>query len=217
MFHGFTNTVITISIALISVTARAEESPSVGSRFGVLSFFPAFVFSSIGMHEGSHALGAAMAGARDIRVFPRPGMNVGRQYMGMTSFLPPCDISPAQMTMINLAPYISDIVLFAGFDLLLTYHPTLRGSSLGVLCYIAGMVAPFVDMTWNFVRVTDSGSDFRRAADAAGGGPGAHIAIYLAGMVILSVALWRVIQTGIRVFSSRSSSPYFRTNRRRSQ
>jgi hypothetical protein len=134
--------VILFSILLFPVSATAKDK----SHLWALTFSPALVPVHTFVHESSHAFSAELMN-RSVKVFkPYPHIHEGRLYLGRVDpwlgYRPP---TQNEELAFNLAPYITDVVMFATTDALLSSGAVDIKTFWGTTLYLFGMVAPMVD------------------------------------------------------------------------
>jgi hypothetical protein len=93
---------------------------------------------------------------------------------------------------IGIAPYILGVSVFAVSDILLSTGMVDPGSPGGVILYVVGMLAPFVDLAANLVLGKSDWSGIRQRAN--------HPVFDVAGSALLVVGMWRLVKHGRAVF-----------------
>lgn len=214
-----------ISLIIFSVftpNANAETSRRFRSEALVnLPLLPAYFFFEVFLHESSHALSGLALGGELYTFHPYPGyvnQDGGRGLMfGYVQILWQEDDIPnnRQLAMHCLAPYLTDMILFISSDLMLNYSSSVRESFIGPVLYLAGMVFPAIYTIFNLFGTSEH-TDFAMAANFLGE---RRELFYTVGTMLACIALWRIVQTGIRVLTveegARDGQRERRRNRRR--
>ncbi|MFC1638696.1 hypothetical protein ACFL26_00295 [Patescibacteria group bacterium] len=108
------------------------------------------------------------------------------------------DASRAQIAVVNLTPFLTDISLFVLSDLLLQYAVDPRGEAAPFLLF-GGMVTPLVNFIAG-ISCMDDGCDL---VDFAEAGNIPHSVAVMFGYLMAATAIWRVVHQFQRVFMER--------------
>lgn len=165
-----------------------------------LAGLPAYFFLENFLHESSHALMAKSLG-EEIRSFkPYPHRSEDGVFL-MGGFVTSVDhISKRDISLVSLAPYMTDTVIFVSTDLLLSYNVVEPRSVEGLIVYSVGMLAPFIDLVYN-AHGFGGYNDFVIFSKAAGVNRFATLAV-TEGVVM--VAAMRLVMQGFEVFSKKT-------------
>lgn len=190
----FLQTLVTTGSALADDGGRKVEGKAKDHKWWYLAALPVDYFLvQIPLHEGAHAAAAGMSSNYEVDKFqPYPHFSPDGSafYTGSASILcrgAACD-DKVGLGVISAAPYFADTVVFATADLLLSTNTVEAASVSGRILYLAGMVIPWWDTTFNAVWAND-------LSDAA------HIATNLGiprwkvmavGMGVSTVGIWRL-------------------------
>lgn len=166
-----------------------------------LAALPVYAFLQMNIHEGSHALTGLIVGAKIKGYYPYPHIyytheNERNFVWGNVVFESESIKTKEAAAIITFAPYLADINIFAAADLLISLGAVSPHSVFGGILYFAGMMAPLIDFAIN-INGWSSGNDFSSLSNILG----VHRAFfYVAGNVMVGVAIWRLISVGKKVF-----------------
>jgi hypothetical protein len=143
-------TIVVISIILLSFNVCAKESTNkilFASGLTIASFF-----SHTALHESFHALATKAMGGEIFLFKPCPHMYDNKLFFGRVESE---ELSMPKNIFILSAPYLMDVSIFFVSDMLLKTNVVNPKSYGGISLYVIGMVAPFIDFTYNFIRGVD--------------------------------------------------------------
>lgn len=161
-----------------------------------LAALPAYFFLETTLHEGSHGVAALACGAKVTAFKPYPHMADGHLLWG--AVYTDGKLSRGNDAVFTIAPYMTDIILFTSVDLLLGYRVIPPGSVAGLIVYIAGMLAPWINFVYN-ANNPRSISDFSQFSKITGMNRWALLALSDA---IAAFAAWRLWVRGREVLFS---------------
>ncbi|MFH1047943.1 MAG: hypothetical protein V1738_06600 [Patescibacteria group bacterium] len=195
---------------------RMRFRPNQQRRFmGQVFMAPMYFFAFVSIHEGSHSLAALSYGMEVDRFEPYPHRvtlsedadDYGfRSLASQHSFVwgythvraGDEDPSRAQLAMVSITPYLTDIALFTTSDLLLQYvvDPLSDGAPF---LLVGGMIAPLIDFVTG-MSCFHEGCDIRTFSEQVGM---PQSVVSLLGYVVAVTAFWRVVHQFRRVFMER--------------
>jgi|GEM_PF-3314955 len=195
-----------------------------------LAAVPAYAFLQLNLHEGSHALTGLALGYSVNEYRPYPHMITYREKVTETVCTPTAtdggsgcvektgyvtrerfafgsvDLRGSgddwQKGLIYAAPVMTDVLLFTSADLTLTFID--RRSWAAPILYFAGMVAPWMDFTYNVVIGRSAQNDVSRWTSLAGADTDL---IRFFGTCVAMAGLVRLILRGYDVFLIPAEGP----------
>lgn len=150
---------------------------------------PAYFFLHVNIHEGSHVLAAACAGAEVTEFRPYPHM-IGSNFV-FGSMAADGPLSERQQAWMLAAPYMSDMAIFTAADLTLE-HFVSSDSAAAPFLLTGGMIAPLVDFLWGVNGPSDH-NDTTRLGKIIGM---PKWSIMLIGDAMAALAVWRILHHG---------------------
>ena len=179
---------ILVALMFLSVPASAGRK----AALRMLSFAPVAFFHETVAHESAHVLMARTlvrgTSVTEFRVWPGRN-NAGQFHMAWYRVDGPV-ATPAQETMIKLAPYALDIVAFTASDIALSRVKP--GGWWGSMIVVMGMVAPLVNFSLNYVN----GGDWRDLRDRSP-------AFGVVGGVLIGVGVLRLAYRVVQALKER--------------
>jgi hypothetical protein len=182
-------------IIIIPIPTNAEINKR--NLWIALGILPVAYFHETTLHEAAHVMVAKLAipGLEVTKFAPYPCRDSkGNFHFGCFSSIYPDHIRVGDNTRnaIDIAPYALGISAFVVSDILLSTKTVKPKEPGGVILYMLGMFAPFIDFTMNFVFNRGDWSDIRNQTR--------HPAFDVVGSVFLIVGTYRLVKQGFEVF-----------------
>lgn len=134
-----------ILCTLSAAPAKADHK----TPLRMLTFVSAAAIHEIFVHETAHVVMALAQGATVMEYTPWPCHAEGRLRLGYYHV----ENLPGDDTLVRVAPYVLDVVAFVTADVALSRVKS--GGWAGSLLFIAGMVAPWLNFTTNYIKGGD--------------------------------------------------------------
>ncbi len=197
-----------IGIATTDLQLREGQQQRI---LGQLFIAPIYFMGYITVHEGSHALWGMAFGLEIERFQPYPHYEmrdidddedgyVDRQervfYWGSVRYENiPDDFSRVRGALINIAPYLTDVIWFGAADLLLQYVVDPH-SFVAPFLLVGGMVTPLVNFITG-LNCMNQTCDMSRFSEHSGLPRGA---VMMIGYSLAAIAVWRIMHHFRRIF-----------------